>query len=274
MASNLVSIERRPFGRTMRKDGWWVAPLLTFLAFSAFIVYSTWAAFQGEHYSFGPYLSPMYSPLIWEAAGQPLSGHSWLGTWPAWLPAWILVQPITPAILILWAPGGFRFTCYYYRGAYYKAFWADPPACAVGEPRHSYWGERKFPLILQNVHRYFLYIALVFIIILAYDALEAMWFPGADGRRHFGIGVGTLVLAINVILLGSYTFGCHSLRHLVGGGCDVLSNKPARQTAYKCVSCLNRRHMLFAWMSLFWVGFSDIYVRLCSMGIWTDYRLF
>jgi len=101
-----------------------------------------------------------------------------------------------------------------------------------------------------------------------------MRFPGADGRRHFGIGVGTLVLTINVILLGSYTLGCHSLRHLVGGGCDVLANKPARQTAYKCVSGLNRRHMLFAWMSLFWVGFSDIYVRLCSMGIWTDYRLF
>ena len=56
-------------------------------------------------------------------------------------------------MLILWAPGGFRLTCYYYRGAYYKAFWADPPSCAVGEPRKSYWGERSFPLILQNVHR-------------------------------------------------------------------------------------------------------------------------
>ena len=274
MASNLVSITRRSFGETARRDPWWVTPLITFLVFSAFVVYSTWAAFQGEHYSFGPYLSPMYSPLIWEAAGQPMSGHSWLGAWPSWMPAWIFIQPITPAILILWAPGGFRFTCYYYRGAYYKAFWADPPACAVGEPRHSYRGERKFPLILQNVHRYFLYLALLFIVILTYDVFEAMWFMGGDGRRHFGIGVGTLVLALNVILLGAYTFGCHSLRHLVGGGCDVLSNKPARQTAWRWVSGLNRRHMLFAWMSLLWVGFSDIYVRLCSMGIWTDYRIF
>ena len=265
MASNLVSIERRPFGQTMRKDGWWVTPLLTFLGFSAFIVYSTWAAFQGEHYRFGPYLSPFYSP---ELLG---SATAWLGPKPAWFPNWI---PFTAALLILWAPGGFRFTCYYYRGAYYKAFWADPPACAVGEPRHSYWGERKFPLILQNVHRYFLYLALLFIVILAYDAFEATWFPGADGRRHFGIGVGTLVLTMNVLLLGSYTLGCHSLRHLVGGGCDVLSDKPARQTAYRCVSGLNRRHMLFAWMSLFWVGFSDLYIRLCSMGVWTDFRLF
>ena len=148
----------------------------------------------------------MYSPLIWEAAGQPLSDHAWLGSWPAWIPKLLLVHA---RVSHPWAPGGFRFTCYYYRGAYYKAFWADPPACAVGEPRHNYRGERKFPLILQNIHRYFLYLALIFIVILAYDAVEAMWFPGADGQRHFGIGVGTLVLTINVILLGSYTLGCH-----------------------------------------------------------------
>jgi hypothetical protein len=273
MASNLVSITRRGLGETARKDLWWLQPLVTFLVFGSFIVYSTWAAFQGEHYSFGPYLSPMYSPLIWEAAGQPLSGHSWLGAWPSWLPTSLLIQPITPAILILWAPGGFRFTCYYYRGAYYKAFWADPPACAVGEPRSGYRGERKFPLILQNVHRYFMYLALLFLIILGYDAIEAMFFAGADGHRHFGIGVGTLVLVLNVILLASYTFGCHSLRHLVGGRCDQLSDKPIQQTAWKCVSGFNSRHMLFAWLSLFWVAFSDIYIRLCSMGVWTDWRL-
>ena len=271
MASNLVTITRRSAGETMRKDLWWVQSLLTFLGFSAFIVYSTWAAFQGQHYSYGPYLSPMYSPLIWEAAGHSLSDHSWLGAWPLWIPKWLFV---TPALLILWAPGGFRFTCYYYRGAYYKAFWADPPACAVGEPRSGYRGERKFPLVLQNVHRYFLYLALIFIVILAYDAVEGMWFPGPDGHRHFGVGVGTLVLVVNVILLGSYTLGCHSLRHLVGGGCDVMSDKPARQTMYGWVSRLNRRHMLFAWMSLFWVGFTDIYIRLCSMGIWHDIRFF
>ena len=260
MASNLVTITRRGFGETARKDFWWVTPLLTFLGFSAFIVYSTWAAFQGDHYTFGPYLSPFYSPEIFGA-----STHAWFGNMPDWIPKWL---PLTPAFLILWAPGGFRFTCYYYRGAYYKAFWADPPACAVGEPRHSYWGERKFPLIMQNVHRYFLYIALIFIVILAYDAIVATQF--ADG---FGIGVGTLVLAINVILLGGYTFGCHSLRHLVGGRNDQLSAKPAQHTAYKCVTGLNRRHMMFAWFSLFWVGFSDFYVRMCSMGIFTDYRI-
>ena len=266
MAANLVQITRRGFGETMRKDGWWIPSALTFLGFSAFIVYSTWAAFQGAHYTYGPYLSPMYSPLIWEASGQAASGHSWLGPWPSWLPTFL---PMTPALLILWAPGGFRFTCYYYRGAYYKAFWADPPACAVGEPRHSYRGERKFPLVMQNIHRYFLYFALIFIVILAYDAYAATKFP-----EGFNIGVGTIVLTINVVLLASYTLGCHSLRHLIGGRIDELSKHPVRFGLYKLVSQLNVNHMLFAWLSLFWVGFSDFYVRMVSMGVWNDYVLF
>jgi hypothetical protein len=78
-------------------------------------------------------------------------------------------------------------------------------------------------------------------------------------------------------MLSGYTFGCHSMRHVVGGMMDRLSTsriRTLRQTAYNCSSCLNRRHMLWAWMSLFTVAFSDIYVRLCSMGIWTDWRIF
>ncbi len=277
MASNLVSIQRRGFGQTMRRDGWWIAPLLTFLGLGAFIVYSTWAAFQGEHYFVQGtgYLSPMYSPVLFDSwkIAPAVSGHSWFGPWPAWLPQ-SMILPLTPAFLILWAPGGFRFTCYYYRGAYYKSFWADPPACAVGEPRHDYRGEKKLPLILQNIHRYFLYLALVFICILAYDAWSAMWFTDARSGTRFGIGVGTLVLSMNVVLLGSYTFGCHSLRHLVGGRCDTISTRPVQHKLWKWVSKLNKRHMLFAWLSLFWVGFSDFYVRMVSMGIWADYRFF
>ncbi len=95
-----------------------------------------------------------------------------------------------------------------------------------------------------------------------------MWFD-----RRFGIGIGTLVLIINPILLACYTLGCHSLRHLVGGRLDEFSKAPARKTAHDCVSCLNRRHMMWAWLSLFWVGFTDIYIRLCSMGILTDWRI-
>ena len=111
-----VPLTSRRFGQTSRRDRWWVQPALVAAGLSAFIVYATWAAFQGTHYHWGPYLSPFYSPEIF---GE--SAHSWLGPKPDWWASWL---PWSPAFLILWAPGGFRMICYYYRGAYYKAFWA------------------------------------------------------------------------------------------------------------------------------------------------------
>jgi len=251
---------------TMRKDNWWLAPLGTFLVISTFIVYATWAALQNAHYTYGNYLSPFYSPEIF---GD--SPHAWFGPKPSWFPDFI---PFSPAILVLWAPAGFRLTCYYYRGAYYKAFWADPPGCAVREPRKSYLGENSLPLILQNVHRYFLYLALLFLICLAYDAWTALWFvDAATGASEFGLGLGTLVITASVVFLGLYTLSCHSLRHLIGGKKDTLSHSPVSMACYGCVSSLNKRHMNFAWISLFGVMSADLYVRLCSMGVITDLRI-
>jgi hypothetical protein len=261
-----VVMVRRGFGETSRLDTWWVTPLAVFVTLSTFIVYATWSALQGQHYHYGPYLSPFYSP---ELFGE--SPHAWFGPQPAWWPGWL---PWSPALLILPFPGLFRLTCYYYRGAYYKAFWADPPSCAVGEPRGSYCGEQAFPLILQNIHRYFLYVALIFLVILAHDVWKALWFVDpASGSAQFGLGVGTLVLATNVVLLGGYTLGCHSLRHLVAGRFDNIAAGPGRLRAYQCVTCFNRRHMAWAWSSLVGVAFADLYVRLVSMGVWTDWRL-
>src|SRR4051812_47211931 len=253
MAQASWSLVERKFGDTTRRDFWWIQPAAVFLALSAFIVYATWAAFQGEHYEFGPYLSPFYSPLLF--GDGP---HAWFGPKPGWWPG---ALPFSAALLILWAPGGFRFTCYYYRGAYYKAFWADPPGCTVGEPRKSYWGERSFPLIMQNIHRYFLYLGLLFIVVLTYDAIVGYRF--ADG---FHIGVGSIVLTLNTILLGSYTLSCHSLRHIIGGRKDEVSKNGLQLACYNGCSAMNGKHQLFAWLSLFWVAFTDLYVRLCSMG--------
>ena len=275
MAYADASMPQRRFGETVRPDAWWVQPLAVFIGFTAFIVYSTWAAFHPLYHgqcaywlniNGADYLSPFSSPEIFG-----YTPHALFGTAPAGWPAWLI---FSPAFLVLWAPAGFRFTCYYYRGAYYKAFWADPPNCAVGEPRKTFLGERYFPLVIQNIHRYFMYLAVIFIFILAYDAWKAMWFTSADGAKHFGIGIGTLVLVVNVVLLASYTFGCHSLRHLIGGFLDEPSKRPACAKSYACVSCLNRRHMMWAWLSLFWVGFTDVYVRLCAMGVWHDFRFF
>jgi hypothetical protein len=128
---------------------------------------------------------------------------------------------------------------------------------------------------MQNIHRFFLYIALLFLLVLAYDVWKALWFTNPQtGQKEFGIGLGTLVLLANVILLGGYTLGCHSFRHWIGGKRDEISKYPACFFAYKNASKLNRRHMLWAWMSLVMVMFSDLYVRLLSMGIWHDWRIF
>ena len=269
MSSIDVPLRNGGFGKTMRKDSWWVEPLLIFLGYAAFIAYANYAVFTTQCGA-GPcyevrgtsYLSPMYSPLLFTSA-------------PSWWPAFL---PFSAAMLILWAPAGFRFTCYYYRGAYYKGFWADPLSCTVGEPRSSYWGENFWPLLFHNAHRYFLYLAIIFIFLLTYDAWKALWFapvgnPDAE-KTEFGVGLGTILMILNPILLGLYTFGCHSLRHLIGGRKDVLSTSPVRKSCYDCVSHLNKSHMKWAWISMFYVAFVDVYIRLCASGVVTDWRIF
>jgi hypothetical protein len=81
-------------------------------------------------------------------------------------------------------------------------------------------------------------------------------------------------MVVNWLLLAGYTFGCHATRHVLGGMLDEISRSRLRWLAYVCSSVLNRAHMRWAWMSLCSVALTDVYIRLCSMGIWTDARLF
>ncbi len=257
MANKAVHLPVLDFGSTLRKDNWWAGPAITFVVLSAFIVYATFRAFENGFYRAGPYLSPFYSPLF------PTAGWG--------------IPFLSPAMLILPGPAGFRLTCYYYRKAYYRAFAMDPPACAVGErSRHRYNGETKL-FIFQNLHRFALYVALIFLVILWHDVYDALWFPAAHGGGEtFGVGVGTLVLALNTTLLTGYTFSCHSLRHLVGGSVDSYSTAPLgqlRHLLWRGVSRLNRNHMAFAWTSLFAVAFADFYVRLVASGMIQDVRI-
>ena len=238
------------FGVTQRRDAWWLELVPVVLVLGLFGIYATLRAFEGAYYEWGPYLSPFYSPLI-----DP--GHHW----------WAF----SPALLILAGPLGFRVTCYYYRKAYYRAFFLDPPACAVGEGRHSYRGETAFPFVLQNVHRYFLYVAVIYLVFLAYDAIRSFSFDG-----HFGVGVGSLLLTVNVLLLSLYTLSCHSLRHLAGGKLDCFSCTSfgrVQGRAWRGLTFLNERHARFAWTSLFSVGLADLYVRLVASGAIRDLRL-
>ena len=251
MASAPVHGPTTSLGQTQRRDAWWLELIPIIILFGGFGIYATLRAFEGKFYEWGPYLSPFYSPLI-----DP--NHHW----------WSL----SPALLILGAPLGFRTTCYYYRKAYYRAFFADPPACAVGEPgfRKGYRGETSFPFILQNAHRYFLYGAILFLVFLWYDAIKAFSFNG-----KFGIGFGTLIMLVYVCLLSLYTFSCHSLRHIVGGKLDCFSCATfgvPRHSAWSLVSYLNERHMIFAWSSLVTVGLTDFYIRMLASGVFKDFR--
>lgn len=232
---------------TMRKDAWWAAPLVTATILTVFGLYSTWRAFSNADFLVEPYLSPFYSPYL-------------LASW------W----PLSPALLILWAPLGFRATCYYYRKAYYRSFFMAPPGCAVRPLARegSYAGETKFPFILQNLHRYFFYAASVILLFLWIDALHAFKFE--DG---FGVGVGTIVLVINAFLLSMYSLTCHSFRHLVGGKLDVFSKCPTRFRIWGKISVWNEHHMSWAWVSLFSVALADLYVFLLAKGVITDIRI-
>jgi len=173
---------------------------------------------------------------------------------------------------VLGAPLGFRGTCYYYRKAYYRAFFADPVACAVGEPRGSgYIGEASFPFVLQNIHRYLIYLAIPILFFLWVDIVRGFIFDG-----HFGIGLGSFMLLASNTLLTLYTFSCHSIRHLVGGRVDCFSCVVAggpRHKMWHGQSWLNEHHMGWAWWSLFFVCAADAYVRACSMGLIHDVRL-
>lgn len=255
MSDITISSGSTRFGDTDRRDLWWLPPISIFLGLSAFIVYSTFRVFYNADYvvdneTSAYLLSPLYSPLIIIP----------------WLPSWI-----SPAMLVLWAPGGFRLTCYYYRKAYYRSFALDPAACSVSERKKNYVGETRL-LLIQNIHRYFLYLALVFIVILSIDFVHSVMWP-----EGFGMSVGSLVILGTVVLLGLYTFSCHSLRHLVGGKIDCYSCVAfgqARHKAWKGVTKLNKKHMYWAWTSLFMVAFADLYIWLVSSGTITDFRIF
>jgi len=248
--------------RTLRQDRWWLEPAITVAVLVAFVAYSTFRAFENGNYYAAPYLSPFYSPCL---ATNCLPDTTDLGTVVGdW---WKL----SPALLILVFPLGFRLTCYYYRKAYYRSFWLSPPACAVAEPHGSYSGETRFPLILQNAHRWFFYAGLVFNVILTYDAI--LGFRNADGAWGH-MGLGTLVLLANATLLWLYSLSCHSCRHAIGGRLTHFSKHPVRYRAWTFVSKLNTRHARFAWISLFGVALADLYVRLVATGAISDLRFF
>ncbi|MFJ4101875.1 hypothetical protein [Amycolatopsis japonica] len=248
--------------KTLRTDRWWLSPLLTVLGLSAFIIYATIRSFVRTAYWVPEYhyLTPFYSPCVSESCVEG-SRHfgAWIGELPGFIPLGFLVLPFLL---------GFRLTCYYYRKAYYRAVWFSPPACAVAEPHAKYTGETRLPLIIQNAHRYFFYVAVVVSLVNTYDAITA--FHGKTGG--FGFGLGNIVLLGNVILLWAYTLSCHSCRHVTGGRLKHFSKHPVRYWIWTQVTKLNTRHMALAWTTLGTLVLTDLYVMLVASGAISDLR--
>jgi len=246
--------------RTLRQDRWWLTPLVYGLTLAVVGIYLLYAVLINRDYFWEPYISPMYSPCL---TANCVAGSGW-----GWFPS---ISPVTPALIIIVFPAGLRATCYYYRKAYYRSFFLSPPACAVAEPRKRYKGESRFPLIVQNVHRWFFYITLIFNCILTYDAVIAF----RDHQGNWGhMGLGTLVLVVNAVLLWLYNMSCHSCRHAVGGRLRHFSKHPIRYRLWSQATRLNAYHPQIAWASLVFVALTDLYVRLVASGTITDLRFF
>ena len=267
MAGTPLPVLPRRFGATMRRDAWWVQPAIVFLMLSAFIVYATWAAFQGEHYAYGPYLSPFYSPELFGS-----SPHAWFGPKPGWWPAWL---PFSPALLILPFPGLFR-------------------AHLLLLPRRLLQGVLGRS---ARLHRRRAAEALPGRGVVPADPAEhppllplrRAGLPGGAGCTTCGRRSGSPIrppagprsASASARWCSRPTSCCSAGTRWAATRCATWSaatstgspGRPVRRLAYDCSSCLNRAHMRWAWCSLFSVAFADLYVRLCSMGIWTDWRI-
>lgn len=256
MAQAVAAPHRRGFRSTLRTDAWWFEPALIFVSMSIFFGWLTISIFLDRwQYEIGPYLSPVFEPKLFDTSKSIF---------------------LSPGMIVLLGPVPFRATCYYYRRAYYRSYLMSPPACAVGDIGKTYKGESRFPLIMQNLHRLFLYSALIFIPILWYGALHSFYNTKGEAEgleQGFGIGLGSILLVINAFLLMMYTFSCHSLRHFVGGGLNCFSCTKwtrTRKRAWDYVSIWNANHRLWAWSSLIVIVLVDVYIRLVANDVITD----
>ena len=264
-------------GRTNRIDKWWTQPLTMGIGLTAALVYTFWRLFiYGTETSTGASLisyelegskvmSPIFSPnvLEWDLFG--------LSTWdhPEWVNA---------AILVLWIPFGFRGTCYYMRRVYYRTFFASPVACWVDEPdinkKLGYKGEKRL-FIFNNLHRYFLYAAMIILVVKWWDVTHTMHFHSAD-YEGYGMSLGTLVMGIEAFLLTMYVTSCHALRHLAGGMLDRWTTgiSRIRGQLFGKISVFNRSHGFWFWTSLVFVFLGDLWVLAVAEGHLSDMVLF
>ena len=213
-------------------------PLTTFVVFTAFVVYATWRAFSGRTTS-----SSRTSRRSTRRASATACEASDFGQPFGWF-------PLSAALIILIFPLGFRLTCYYYRKAYYRSFWLSPPACAVAEPHGKLLRRDPVPADPQEHPP---------LLLVRRDRGRAdpdlrpvLAFGPMEGEPEgIHMGLGTLILLVNIVLIWLYTLSCHSCRTLVGGRLRHFSKHPVRYRLWTWVSRLNADHARYAWLSLF-----------------------
>ena len=238
-------------GRTDRIDNWWAQPFWMGLALTAALIYTAWRLIlfpESIHYKLegSTVVSPIFSPNIleWSLFGLNEWEH------PSWVNA---------AILVLWIPFGFRGTCYYMRRVYYRTFFQSPTGCWVDEPdinkKIGYGGEKRL-FIFNNLHRYFLYAAMIIIVIKWWDVTHTLHFD-----TGWGFSCGTFIMATEAFLLTMYVTSCHALRHLAGGSLDrwVSGISALRGRLFKRISVFNRSHGFWFWTSLGFVFLGDLW---------------
>ena len=234
------------------------------LGLGVFGIYSLVVAAMGTDYLYtgggAHYLSPFYSPDLKSFGLRPA----------------VLVR----ASSCSGSRSGFRATCYYYRKAYYRAFFLSPPACAVAGPRRSsYRGEAGLPFILQNVHRYFLYLATIVLGFLWYDAVRAFFFR-AGGRlarvrrrarvaraaRERGAALG---VHVRLQLAPPPRRRQARLLHVLGSGAHAA---PALASASGVLNA--PAHGVGVDQPRLRSRLTDLYIRLAAAGVFHDPRIF
>jgi len=249
-------------GRTDRIDNWWAQPFWMGLALTAALIYTAWRLIifpDSIYYELegSKVVSPIFSPNIleWSLFGLNEWDH------PSWVNA---------AILVLWIPFGFRGTCYYMRRVYYRTFFQSPTGCWVDEPdinkKIGYGGEKRL-FIFNNLHRYFLYAAMVIIVIKWWDVTHTLHFD-----TGWGFSFGTFIMATEAFLLTMYVTSCHALRHLAGGSLDrwVSGISAFRGRLFKRISVFNRSHGFWFWTSLGFVFLGDLWTIAVAEGHISD----
>jgi hypothetical protein len=249
--------------KTLRTDRWWFEPVYTVVGLSAWLAWGLVHTLIIKDFYFveGPghhYLTPFFSPCMSTACVPEAAAF---GRFLPDLPLIPFAFLSLPFLLL------FRLTCYYYRRAYYRSYWLSPPACAVPDGHEKYSGETRFPLVMQNLHRYAFYAAVLISLVNTWDAARS--FHGTEG---FGFGLGNVLLVANVVLLWAYTISCHSCRHIVGGRLKHFSRHPVRYRLWGFVSKLNTRHKELAWITLGTLALVDVYILALAAGWFPDLR--